>query len=228
MIMETVISCNNPDTSGPVKLNYVDFLKNNPKQFSQFDEEVIIRHFFNDRSNGFYVDVGCAEAHESTTTYYLEKNLGWTGIGIDALEGFRNSWKTYRPKSKFISVAVTDHSGDTITFYEAGPVSSIDKNWAGNFDSVGRPIEVKTMTLNDILGGEGVKKINLLSMDIEGAEAVALSGFDIERYQPELICIEYHTNEGKILNYFDKHGYERIEEYVPHDIANWYFRPKKK
>ena len=228
MIMGVVISCNKPDKSEPKKLGYADFLKNNPKQYSQYDEEVIIRHFFNDRINGFYVDVGCAAAHDSSTTYYLEKNLGWTGIGIDALEGYRNSWETYRPKSKFISVAVTNHSGDSITFYEAGPVSSLDKDWAKNFNVEGRPVEVSTMTLNDILKGEGIKKFDLLSMDIEGAEPSALAGFDIERYRPKLVCIEYHSNEENLLDYFNKHGYERIDEYVPHDIANWYFRPKKK
>ncbi len=30
-----------------------------------------------------------------------------------------------------------------------------------------------------------------------------------------------------VLKYFTEHGYERIEEYVPHDTVNWYFMPRR-
>ena len=29
-----------------------------------------------------------------------------------------------------------------------------------------------------------------------------------------------------LRDYFESHGYELIEEYLPHDYVNWYFRPK--
>ena len=92
------------------------------------------------------------------------------------------------------------------------------------------PVEIETITLNDLLERENVERIDLLSMDIEGAEPLALVGFDIEKYAPRLVCIEVNDDSESapfIRDYFKKHGYERIEEYLPHDIANWYFRQKR-
>ena len=63
----------------------------------------------------------------------------------------------------------------------------------------------------------------------ERHEPEALAGFDIERYRPELVCIEAgRTTRARLLAYFNRHGYERIEGYLAHDSLNWYFRPAKK
>ena len=48
------------------------FLDKHTKVYSQFDEELLIRHFFNDERGGFYLDVGCAFPEKGSTTYYLE------------------------------------------------------------------------------------------------------------------------------------------------------------
>jgi hypothetical protein len=61
-------------------------------------------------------------------------------------------------------------------------------------------------------------------MDIEGHEPKALAGFDIERFRPELVCIEAGNRE-EIVDYFTQHGYERIEKYLEYDKVNWYFTP---
>jgi hypothetical protein len=61
-------------------------------------------------------------------------------------------------------------------------------------------------------------------MDIEGAEPLALAGFDIDRFRPELACIEAKPkNRELILKYFAEHGYQRIERYARYDKTNYYF-----
>lgn len=117
------------------------------------------------------------------------------------------------------------------TLYLAGPLSSIDKTHVKSFPAVAhhkpKPIQVPTITLNDLLRQNGVEKIDFLSMDIEGAEPQALAGFDIERFRPALVCIEVDSkNHEKVRAYFEDHGYERINEYVKYDWTNWYYRPK--
>lgn len=216
----------------PPSVSIEAFLANETSLHSQVNEELLIRHFFNDERGGFYLDVGCAFAKKNSTTYFLEANLDWTGIGIDAVESYREYWELLRPRSKFIHTAVSDTSGETVIFYQAKHpgLSSLDEDWSEQFgmeDPV--PVEIETITLNDLLEREKVEWIDLLSMDIEGAEPLALAGFDIERFAPRLVCIEVNENSESatfIRTYFEKHGYELIEEYVPHDIANWYYRPK--
>ena len=75
-------------------------------RYSLFLEEVIIRDFFQDRRGGFFVDVGCAWPVQANNTYYLERHLGWTGIGIDALPDFAPAWEEKRPGSRFFAFLI--------------------------------------------------------------------------------------------------------------------------
>ena len=205
--------------------------------YSVFDEELIIRDFFQDRRGGFFLDVGCAWPIRASNTYYLEKHLGWKGIGIDALAEYGPAWKTERPASRFFSYLVSDRSGVKETFFKSPGLglSSTQRDMASGkifgVDLELEEVQIYTITLNDLLDREGVTKIDLLAMDIEGHEPKALAGFDIERFQPELAVIERPVRsarggKGDVYRYFERHGYELIEKYRPFDPVNLYFKRK--
>jgi hypothetical protein len=64
-------------------------------------------------------------------------------------------------------------------------------------------------------------------MDIEQGEPGALAGFDIERFKPELVCIEAGTRvRERISRYFEEHDYARLDRYLEHDGVNWYYAPR--
>jgi FkbM family methyltransferase len=193
--------------------------------WSQGYEELIIRDSLQDKKNGFFLDVGCFRPKFDSTTYYLEKMLGWTGIGIDAMPNYADSWAAHRPVSKYVQYAVSDTDGDTVTFHVGNVASALDENIVKNFGGKRKEIEVTTMTLNTILENNGIEKVDFLSMDIEGAEPGALKGFDIQRFKPELCCIEMISSK-EVIEYFESNGYEAIEKYKKADKINWYFRPK--
>jgi FkbM family methyltransferase len=206
------------------------------RRYSLFDEELVIRDFFEDRREGFFLDVGCAWPVRSNNTYYLEKHLDWKGIGIDALAEYGPGWKRKRPHSRFFAYLVTDHSGSMQTFFKSpNPgLSSTDRELAsGNvFGDVFEPEEVRveTISLDDLLDREGVAKIDLLSLDIEGHEPKALAGFDIERFRPDLVVIERqlaaeNRGVGAVGRYFAQHGYRQIDRYRRFDRTNLYFEP---
>lgn len=208
-----------------------DILTHGKKLYSQHDEELIIRHFFDDQRSGVFLDVGCWDWKEGSTTLYLEEKLGWSGIGVDAQGDLRAGYEQHRPHTKFANYIVTDHSGDVGQLYVGGQVSSINEKHVEQFgaqwDQPG-PIQVATITLNDLLQQHGITGIDFLSMDIEGAEPKALAGFDIQKYKPRLVCIEASPElHEALLQYFTSHGYERIDEYLPYDSVNWYFRPAR-
>ena len=193
---------------------------------------LVIRHFFRDRRNGFFVDIGCFEPKKFSTTYYLEEHLGWSGIAVDALKELAPLWQEQRPRSKFFSYVVTDRSGETVTFWEFGGISSTERENIETWEKLKgqdfkeKPVPRPTITMNDLLEREGVEKIDFLSMDINGTEPTALAVFDIQRYRPELVHIEVHKrNREKLMKYFVDNGYERIDEYLPYELVNWYFKP---
>lgn len=198
------------------------------KRYSLFDEELIIRDFFQDREGGYFVDVGCAWPIIANNTYYLEKHLGWTGVGIDALEEHAPIWRRDRPGSKFFTYLVTDHSGTEDSFYKSQSrgLSSADrgradgKHFGGTLEV--EEVKVQSITLTDLLDNEGIGKIDLLAMDIEGHELNALHGFDIDRFRPELVVTEGKRPD--VAAFFEEHGYEVIERYRAFDLVNDYFR----
>lgn len=242
-----------------------DILNHGKKLYSQFDEELVIRHFFQDRKGGVFVDVGASYWKVDSTTYYLEERLEWSGIAIDAIAEHAAGYALNRPRTKFFSYIVTDRSGGSETLYLAGQLSSTNETHVSDLvdsaasdprqgeilatgesrdrhvqdvrdvlkavdglkDFEPEEIQVETITLNDLLAQNGVTEIDFLSMDIEGGELSALKGFDIERFRPELVCIEMAAaRRAELTSYFDAHGYERIQEYVKYDSINGYFRPR--
>ena len=177
-----------------------------------------------------FLDVGCARPKLENNTFYLEDQLGWSGIAVDALPEFAQPWKKRR-NSKFYNYAVSDRSGEVISFFRARDLPGISaitprKTFSGKkveYDE----IKVPTITLTKLLDDNGVSRIDLLSMDIEGAESVALAGFDIDRFRPSLACIEVRDETRKFIpEYFAAHGYERIQRYAEVDGVNYYYTPK--
>ena len=204
-----------------------DIVGTEEKRYSQFNEEIVVRDFFQDLENGVYLDIGCAWPVKASTTYYLEKHLGWTGIGVDANAKYGADWAKFRPASKFRTYLVSDHSGSLDKFYLLEALGSTQKNREFN-DRVlqGYEVEVPSITINDLLERNGIEKIDFLSMDIEESEPAALAGFDIKRFSPRLVGIEASPSiRESILEYFANNGYERIERYLEHDAINWYFKP---
>ncbi len=208
----------------------IDVLGTQKKQYSQHDEELIIRDFFQDRHGGYYVDVGCAWPIRHSNTFYLEHRLGWRGVGVDALPDYAAAWKKRRPRSLFRHYAVTDRSGEMIPFYRADRpgVSGVEPQAAHESKGVKYDeIKAPTITLTQLLDDIGVARFDLLSMDIEGGELQALAGFDIDRFKPQLCCIEAKpANREKLDAYFAAHSYERLERYIARDPANFYYAPR--
>jgi len=203
-----------------------------PPLHSQGEEETLIRAFFRDRRNGFFLDVGASHCEKDSTTYYLEKDLGWHGIAIDALEEFRADYEGFRPGTRFFAFFVTNEAGVPKDFHVYTRDTRIS---SGSLDQLrGLPrvkdrhiktISVPTMTLDRLLAGEKVTKVDFVSLDIEGSEPEALQAFDIERYRPDLLCIEMQTyTRESLLSYFAARGYEVIERYREADSVNLYFR----
>lgn len=200
-----------------------------PHHFSRNLEEWIIRDYFQDRQNGVFLDVGANHYQRESNTYFLEKSLGWSGIAIDALHEYAADYKLHRPRTRFVALFASDVANSTVQFFVSKDdllVSSESLEFTVRAGAPGAAREVPTTTLNMVLDQAGMKRIDFLSMDIELSEPKALAGFDIDRFQPALVCIEAHNEvRQQILDYFAAHGYTVIGKYLRVDTYNLYFRP---
>lgn len=203
--------------------------KYGPAKNSQFEEEWIIRDFFGDERGGVFVDVGASDYRQYSNTYYLETELGWSGLAIDPLRQFESGYVAHRPRTRFRPFFVSDRSNEAATLYflkDRTRVTSSDKSFTERYGHGAEAITSPTITLNDLLEQERISAIDFLSMDIELAEPRALAGFDIERYRPRLVCIEAHQEvRQQILDYFARYGYVVLGKYLRADVQNLYFTP---
>lgn len=203
-----------------------------PSLYSQQHEETLIRAFFQDRKNGFFLDVGASDYQFNSTTYYLEEQLGWGGIAVDALEEFREGYERFRKRTQFFAFFVTNQAGAPKDFFRYERDTRISSGSLEHLRGLARvkdryikTIKVPSVTLDQLLRAQGVEKVDFVSLDIEGFEPEALEGFDIERYRPDLLCVEMQSyTRDRILSYFTSHRYEVIRPYTEVDAVNLYFR----
>jgi FkbM family methyltransferase len=202
-----------------------------PHRYSHGVEEWVIRDYFQDRRDGVFLDVGASHYQTSNNTYYLESVLGWSGLAIEARSEFGADYQRHRPRTRFVAMFASDAVAQLVKLYV--PPNNI---WNASADrtivtreSSGAMLterEVPTTTLNQVLTEAGVERIDFLNMDIELGEPKALAGFDVERYRPQLVCIEGEPAvRQQILDYFREHNYRLIGKYLRVDGVNLYFEP---
>jgi FkbM family methyltransferase len=200
-----------------------------PATNTRYGEEWIIRDFFHDARDGIFVDIGANHYRTDSNTYYLETQLGWSGLAVEPQAKFAADYASHRPKTRFLAYLVSDVSDRDATLYipHDDLLASADKAVA---EKEGGPTEMtivaRTATLDDILGTSGVRTIDFLSIDVEGHEPQVLRGFSIDRFKPRLVCIEAHVQvRQQILDYFATHGYVVAAKYLRADSENLWFVP---
>ena len=155
----------------------------------------LILNIFKNQKNGFYLDIGCGHPIKNNNTYLLNKK-GWSGINIDLYNENIDLFNSYRKKDINIATAVSDKEGeaDLFFYHSKSALNTINKENA-NFQKakVSAIKKIKTQTINKILENSPFKdkKIDFLSVDVEGSELYVLKNFDFKKYSPKVIVVEY-------------------------------------
>lgn len=200
-----------------------------PSRNSEHGEEWIIRDFFKNQRNGLFIDVGANHYQRYSNTYYLETQLGWSGIAIEPQSKFAQDYASFRPRTTFVPLFVSNVSNQEAVLYvpDNDLVASSDRAFAETDDRADiEPIRANTTTLNDVLARSGITAIDFLSIDVELHEPQVLSGFAIEEFSPRLVAVEAHPQVREfVLEYFAAHGYVVIGRYLRADTVNLWFAP---
>jgi Methyltransferase FkbM domain len=198
-------------------------------KYSQGPEEWLIRDYFNDKQGGVFLDVGAYDARKWSNTYRLERDLRWSGVAVDAIAEFSAGYREFRPRTQFVVAFVGDRDVGTEVLHvnpEDAATSSVNDAFTRLFTSKTVARNVQVRTLDAIAADTGLRGIDLLSMDIELGEPVALAHFTIDRYRPRLAVVEAHGRTRQaILDYFARAQYVVVGRYLQADRQNLYFAP---
>jgi len=192
--------------------------------YSNWGLDMLADDFFKKKKYGVYIDIGCHQPFLNNNTYRLYKR-GWTGINIDLDFNSIDLFNIFRKKDFNINAAVSSKNEETdlYFFHNRSAINTLSKESGVKAKEIRK---IKTLTLNDIIENSPFKdkKINYLSIDVEGHEISVLNGFDLNKYKPELVIIEfidinikeYYLNKidnilsSDIYNFMKKHDYKLI------------------
>jgi len=170
--------------------------------YSLSSVDLIVDYIFKYKNDGLYIDVGCQHPISNNNTYILYKK-GWNGINIDLDKKNIDLFNISRPDDTNINIAVSDKSGNVNLFYyhDGSPINTINSQNADYQKNKFKKIKlIKSETLNKILANINFnKKVDYLNIDVEGHELNVLKGFNILKYRPSIISIEYLDYEMKQL-----------------------------
>ncbi len=160
-----------------------------------------------DFDGGFFVEAGANDGFTQSNTYYFEARRGWSGILIEPVPELAEQCRRNRRRSVVVPAALvaSDFAAAEIEMRFAG-LMSVSAGAFGDAALCERQIalglqqrgvagtytvRVPALTLSAVIAAHAAgREIDLLSLDVEGAELTALAGLDLARHAPRFLCIE--------------------------------------
>lgn len=192
--------------------------------YSQCGEDLIVNFAFQQLKieKPTYLDLGAHHPKHISNTYLLYKN-GSTGVCVEPDPILFDIIKKNRKKDICLKIGVGVNSTyQNADFYimSAKSLNTFSKKEADRLvNNEGQQIEsiIKTpiVSINKIISDNFIKKLNFISLDIEGMDFDVLKSLDFEKYRPEIFCVEtltYTKNGGEqklqnIINYLKEKNY---------------------
>ncbi len=194
-----------------------DIYKNS--SYSQEGEDMILKRIFEIQKTGFYIDIGAHHPKRFSNTYIFYKT-GWRGINIDAMPGSLKMFNKHRKKDINIEAVIFDKKSEINYFsFKESALNTINSQLGEERKQkyeLLKVYKIYTKTLAEILNEylPENKKIDFLTIDVEGADFEVLKSNDWKKYQPKIVLIEIRNKnlndipENPISLFLTNLGYE--------------------
>ena len=191
--------------------------------YSQIRQDLKVLEYYNNKKNGYFVEIGANDGINLSNTYLLESKYNWKGICVEPVPSIYQKLKKNR-LSINISNACYNTNNEYVDIVEANLLSGIKKDIDKHHKKTENKkiVKVMTKTLTNILNENNAPKyIEYLSIDTEGSELKILQGIDFDKYRFGYINIEHNNVEPKRSQMKDlliKNGYKYMGENKWDDI----------
>lgn len=179
----------------------------------------ILRGYFPADHKGILLEVGAAHPTMASISYPF-RSYGWTIISVEPNPELINNFKEMN--LPILEYAACAEDIGTTTFKispnsfscSAIEVKENYKGYMGWTDDNFRTIEVQALKLNTILQKHhpDLQSIDILLIDTEGWELEVLNGFDLQKFNPKVICLENFSSRSEYPLYMGIKGYRLVRK----------------
>jgi FkbM family methyltransferase len=182
-----------------------------PAYLSQCGQDYVLQRLFKNATGLFYVDLAAHDPAYLSSTYFLDRVLHWRGLCIEG---------NYQHFYALLAERTCDVVGAAVAGADAAPTAQFHlssmaalSGIAGlsphNPVSSGNLVTVPTSTLQDILEqANAPHTIDFLSLDVEGAEWLAMKDFDFKRFSFLVVIVE--RPQENLRNLLRAHRYQFV------------------
>lgn len=177
------------------------------KFYGQFDpplDRVLYERYFASRKKpGVFVECGAFDGVDSATCKFFEESLGWRGVNVEPSPPIFAALVKNRPAATNVNIALAARAGKAsflgIVHPEHGEQCSngslrhhpIHKAYIDNAGWGTKSYEVETVTWKDFVARHGLKRVDLLVLDVEGCELDVIEGMRGSSVLPQIFCAEH-------------------------------------
>ncbi|MEP9351264.1 FkbM family methyltransferase [Xanthobacter sp. KR7-225] len=185
-------------------------------------ERNLVSLFFDSR-DGIFVEVGAFDPVFQSQTYHLEI-VGWQGVLIEPEPSQAEHLRKSRRAPVFeVACAGPEVAGGFARLLSRRGLSSL--RFHERNAEPGSVVDVKCLTLDQVLKDAGIERVDFLSIDVEGSEPDVLRGFDFARHRPKLILIDDRERFAETRRVMARNRYRLVRRtghnswFVPHDAG---------
>ncbi len=183
-------------------------------------QDVLVASLFNNKENGVFFDIGANDGITINNSYYLEKNLDWTGVAVEPVGYIFEKLKANRKchvvngcvsprsgKEKFLELVGNANMYSTLKTHNTGLTARRIRKRKKRQNSQLKEVEVECYTFSDLVNKFGFEKVDFLSLDTEGGELEILKSIDFELTPVSVISVENNWCTYDIKNYLESCGF---------------------
>jgi FkbM family methyltransferase len=198
-----------------------NMLSPTPLFFSQAGQDRIVDRIFAEKRDGVFVDIGGYDGVTGSNSLFFEVFRNWTGILVEPSPTRLKQAKAAR-RCNCLGYAVAGSSGRS----EFMEVTSGYTQMSGFLDSYAEDLLAKVRanpqhketihildkkTLQSVLDEQNMKRIDFLSLDVEGGEMDILAAFPFDKYEIDVFSIENNAQSSDLPQLMSAKGYELVE-----------------
>ncbi|MCG8449561.1 MAG: FkbM family methyltransferase [Pirellulales bacterium] len=182
---------------------------------SQYGEDRYLHQVLQVPATGTFVDVGAGDPIVLSNTFFFEQN-GWQGLCIDADR--RQCKRLEQERARVEWAAVSSEPGEVDVYLMPDPnFSTILQDEQSASMTAEQVTKVKAEPLETLLEKHQIGQIDLLDIDVEGAEIDVWRSMDYHKHRPQVVIVEYLAwgvgdRSEEILGEFANYPYRMVHK----------------